>query len=174
MIPLTEDFNLKKRKMSAEAKSGEWGSWGTTGVSWFHNNSRIRSDVREGALSWCRFQVLFLHPSGPSLCLHQTLHDLQVKLSIDCLTTWNKPMMKGALPIIHVSTCKHHKSTGEWFSLPHKKNSVTISPQGNYTDWATATCRRNFWRQLLWIEGCRVVSAAHLLRSLICFLDRSR
>jgi hypothetical protein len=32
----------------------------------------------------------------PSLCLPQTLHDLQVKLS---MTTWNKLMMNDALPI---------------------------------------------------------------------------
>jgi hypothetical protein len=25
-----------------------------------------------------------------------------------------------------------------------KPNSVPFSPQANYTDWATATCRRNF------------------------------
>jgi hypothetical protein len=42
-------------------------------------------------------------------------------------------------------------------------NSVALSPRANYTDWATATCRRNC--QLLWIEGCRVVSAADPLRS---------
>jgi hypothetical protein len=24
-----------------------------------------------------------------------------------------------------------------------KTNSVALSPQANYTDWATATCRRN-------------------------------
>jgi hypothetical protein len=28
-------------------------------------------------------------------------------------------------------------------SRPSKKNSVALSPQANYTDWATATCRRN-------------------------------
>jgi hypothetical protein len=38
-------------------------------------------------------------------------------------------------------------------------NSVAFSPQANYTDWATATCRRNLV-PTLWIEGCRVVSAA--------------
>jgi hypothetical protein len=39
-----------------------------------------------------------------------------------------------------------------------KTNSVAFRPRANYTDWAT---------QLLWIEGCRVVSAADPLRSLI-------
>jgi hypothetical protein len=34
----------------------------------------------------------------PSLCLPQTLRDLQVKMSIDCLTMWNKLMMNNALP----------------------------------------------------------------------------
>jgi hypothetical protein len=45
-------------------------------------------------------------------------------------------------------------------------NSVALSSRANYTDWATATYRRNLV-QLLWIEGCRVVSAADPLRSLI-------
>ena len=35
----------------------------------------------------------------PSHCFPQTLHDLQVKLFIDCLTTWNKLMMNNTLPI---------------------------------------------------------------------------
>jgi hypothetical protein len=35
----------------------------------------------------------------PSHCLPQTLRDLQVKLSIDCLTTWNELMMNDALSI---------------------------------------------------------------------------
>jgi hypothetical protein len=45
-------------------------------------------------------------------------------------------------------------------------NSVALSPRANYTDWATATCRRNLM-STLWIEGCRVVSASDPLRSLI-------
>jgi hypothetical protein len=45
--------------------------------------------------------------------------------------------------------------------LLSQTNSVALSPQANYTDWVTATC------QLLWIEGCRVVSVADPLRSLI-------
>jgi hypothetical protein len=40
----------------------------------------------------------------------------------------------------------------------NKTNSVALSPRGNYIDWATATCRRNYC-QLLWIEGRRVVNA---------------
>jgi hypothetical protein len=27
--------------------------------------------------------------------------------------------------------------------MEYKTNSVALSPQANYTDWATATCRRN-------------------------------
>jgi hypothetical protein len=37
--------------------------------------------------------------SLPSIYLPQTLLDLQVELPSDCLTTWNKLMMKDALPI---------------------------------------------------------------------------
>jgi hypothetical protein len=29
------------------------------------------------------------------------------------------------------------------FSYKQKTNSTALSPQANYTDWATATCRRN-------------------------------
>jgi hypothetical protein len=50
-----------------------------------------------------------------------------------------------------------------------KINSVALSPRANYTDWATATCRRNLV-QLLWIERCRVVSAVDPPRSLISVL----
>jgi hypothetical protein len=82
-----------------------------------------------------------------------------------------------------------------------KTNSVALSPRTNYTDWATATCRRNtqcehktysvatspqanytdwatatYWRNLvplLWVEGCRVVSAADPHGRYLSFLDRS-
>jgi hypothetical protein len=47
-----------------------------------------------------------------------------------------------------------------------KTNSVAFIPQANYTDWATATCRRNFVANLL-IEGLHVVSAAEPPRQLI-------
>jgi hypothetical protein len=52
--------------------------------------------------------------------------------------------------------------------VPYKQtNSVALSPQANCTGWATATCRRNVVPTFLWIEGCRVVSAADPARSLI-------
>ena len=35
----------------------------------------------------------------PSHSFPQTLHDLQVKLFFDCLTTWNKLLMNNTLPI---------------------------------------------------------------------------
>jgi hypothetical protein len=43
----------------------------------------------------------------PSLCLHETLHDLQVKHSSDCLTTWDKLMINDALPIKEVQQHLH-------------------------------------------------------------------
>jgi hypothetical protein len=49
-----------------------------------------------GATSRSCFSTL--HASSFPL-LPQTIHNLQVKLSIDCLTTWNKLMIKDALPI---------------------------------------------------------------------------
>jgi hypothetical protein len=58
-----------------------------------------------------------------------------------------------------------------WFELKRrtrgqKTNSVAFSLQANYTDWATATCRRNLVPNLR-IEGCRVVSAADPSRPLM-------
>ena len=40
----SENFHFGNNKMSAGAKSGEWGGWGTTVVSRFVKNSWIRSD----------------------------------------------------------------------------------------------------------------------------------
>jgi hypothetical protein len=54
-----------------------------------------------------------------------------------------------------------------------KTNSVTFSPQVNYTDRATAACRRS-WCQLLRIEG--VAWSAQQIPTAVnlCILERSR
>jgi hypothetical protein len=44
-----------------------------------------------------------------------------------------------------------------------KKKLRDLNPRANYTDRATATCRRSYF-QLLRIEGFHIVSAAHHLR----------
>ena len=51
----------------------------------------------------------------PSHSFPQTLHDLQVKLFIDCLTTWNKLMMNNTLPIKKkkLSTSPSHLSDSD-------------------------------------------------------------
>jgi hypothetical protein len=61
-------------------------------------------------------------------------------------------------------SCKWKQDTNkmeacQWYMIFHKRisvfhlhcqknkkqtNSVALSPRANYTDWATATCRRNF------------------------------
>jgi hypothetical protein len=46
-------------------------------------------------------------------------------------------------------------------ALINKTNSVDLSPQANYTDWATVTSRRNLVPTFV---GCRVVSATDHLR----------
>ena len=46
----------------------------------------------------------------PSKCLPQTLHDLEVKLFIDCQATWNKLSMNDALPIKKLSISPSHLS----------------------------------------------------------------
>jgi hypothetical protein len=78
-----------------------------------HQMLRQKFTNREQCVS--RFIVVVQHPDLVSslfrpltwLCLPQTLH-AQVKLFIDCLTTWNKLTMNNALPIkrdqhLHIS-----------------------------------------------------------------------
>jgi hypothetical protein len=54
-------------------------------------------------------------------------------------------------PGIHLqATCCHNTSITIWMITgvriwqTKETNSVALSPWANYTDWATATCRRNF------------------------------
>jgi hypothetical protein len=42
--------------------------------------------------------------------------------------------------------------------ITQRTNSIAFSPQAIYTEWAAAASRRSQW-QILWAEGCRVVSA---------------
>jgi hypothetical protein len=56
--------------------------------------------------------------------------------------------------------CKH----------PH---SITLSPRANYTDRATAACRRSDW-QILRDRGCHMVSVTDTYGRILGFLDRSR
>jgi hypothetical protein len=61
----------------------------------------------------------------------------------------------------------------DWIGLT-QTNSMTFSPQANYTDWATATC----WRNLVPTFEDRVVSWGQRGRSRtdvnLSYLDRSR
>ena len=63
----------------------------------------------------------------PSHSFHQTLYDLQVKLFIDCLTTWNKLMMNNTLPIKKLLTSPSHLSDSDVLFLlvatifPHRR-----------------------------------------------------
>jgi hypothetical protein len=60
-------------------------------------------------------------------------------------------------------TKRRPENPNKWTTL---HGPVALNPQTNYTDWATATCRRNQC-QLLRIERCRVFSAANPPLSLI-------
>jgi hypothetical protein len=51
------------------------------------------------------------------------------------------------------------QKVSEFRTLNKQTNSVAFSPQANYTDRATAACRRSYC-QLFAYRGCRVVSAA--------------
>jgi hypothetical protein len=59
------------------------------------------------------------------------------------------------------------------FVESYKTNSVAFSPQVNYTDRATAACRRS-WCQLFADRGCCVVSTTDLYDCILGFLDQSR
>jgi hypothetical protein len=48
-----------------------------------------------------------------------------------------------------------------------------LSPRANYTDRATAACRRSDW-QIFVDRGCHVVSVTNPYVSILGFLDRSR
>jgi hypothetical protein len=51
-------------------------------------------------------------------------------------------------------------------------NSVALSPRANYTDWATATCRRNLVSTFVDRGGCRVVSTVfEIMESTVVKLD---
>jgi hypothetical protein len=55
-----------------------------------------------------------------------------------------------------------------------KTNSVAFSPQANYTDWATTTCRRNLVSSFVDRRGSRGQRAGSPAVVNLSFLDRSR
>jgi hypothetical protein len=56
----------------------------------------------------------------------------------------------------------------------NKTNSVTLSPQANYTDWSTATCRRNLVQTFVDRGVSRGQRGGSLTAVNLSFLDRSR
>jgi hypothetical protein len=65
-----------------------------------------------------------------------------------------------------------------WYTRDRVHNKLNtklhgVSPRANYSDRATAACRRSDC-QLLRIEGCHVVSVTHPYGRILGFLDRSR
>jgi hypothetical protein len=56
----------------------------------------------------------------------------------------------------------------------NKQNSVAFSPRANYTDWATATCRRNLVPTFMDRGVSRSQRGASLTVVNLSFLDRSR
>jgi hypothetical protein len=59
------------------------------------------------------------------------------------------------------------------FEFCYKKNLHGMCPRANYTDRATAACRRSDC-QLLRIRGCHMVSVTDPYGRILDFLDRSR
>jgi hypothetical protein len=82
---------------------------------------------------------------------------------MQCYTPY---MISNAISALVNKSCSSTK-------LKTKLNSVAFSPQANYTDRATAACRRS-WCQLLRIEG--VVWSAQWIPTAVNlgYLDRSR
>jgi hypothetical protein len=54
------------------------------------------------------------------------------------------------------------------------KNSVAFSPQANYTDWSTATCRRNLVQTFVDRGVSRGQRGGYRRVVNLSFLDRSR
>jgi hypothetical protein len=65
-------------------------------------------------------------------------------------------------------TVSHHPKTNK-----KKTNSIVLSPRANYTDRATAACRRK-WLPTFAVRGCHVVSVTDPYGCILGFVDRSR
>jgi ABC-type arginine transport system ATPase subunit len=76
--------------------------------------------------------------------------------------------------------CSSARDEFEWLQRfgeqkqKQKKNSVAFSPQANYTDWATATCRRNLVPTLVDRGVSRGQRGESPTVVNLSFLDRSR
>jgi hypothetical protein len=91
---------------------------------------------------------MYLHSPTPVRHLIPKLSSSQEAAT--CAATQKRPSIEGSLP------CSQEPSTGPcllgpYYSVFIKKNLRGLSPRGNYTDWATAACRRSDC-QLLRIE----------------------
>jgi hypothetical protein len=75
---------------------------------------------------------------------------------------------------MHMKNVQLCPTCEDWVKFTHNKNSVALSPQANYTDWATTTFRRN----LVSTVADRGVSRGQRGWSLtavnLSFLNRSR
>jgi hypothetical protein len=63
---------------------------------------------------------------------------------------------------------------GRQNNAKNKTNSVALRPQANYTDWATATCRRNIVPTFVDIGVARGQRGESPTVVNLSFLDRSR
>jgi hypothetical protein len=114
--------------------------------------------------------------------INRSLHTLPATsgLLVRCLTKWIvTAKIEGTLTTAALRLSRSC-APDQWlqnisFSYPQLQflfnslYSVALSPQANYTHWATATCWRNLVLNLR-IDGCRVVSAADPPRPLISVL----
>jgi hypothetical protein len=77
--------------------------------------------------------------------------------------------------ILYVYDVRHRQQTsGPPEPVTKTTDSVVFSPQANYTDWVTATCRRNLVPSFTHSGLSRGESGGSLTVVDLSFLDRSR
>jgi hypothetical protein len=111
-----------------------------------------------------------------------TVYKWTGQLKLHCVIYWKWRYMKRYkyLWVVNTEALRREDIRGNGSIIPAFKtnrwwiNSVALSPRANYTDWATATCRRNLVSTFV----DRGVSRGQRGRSLtvvnLSFLDRSR
>jgi hypothetical protein len=97
--------------------------------------------------------------------IHVALHYARMADTLSIMTWIERP------PASVTCAVEHKGRTKLWQQKQNKLHG--LSPRANYTDRATAACRRSDW-QLLRTEGCHVVSVTDQYGRILRFLDRSR
>jgi hypothetical protein len=125
-----------------------------------------------------------LHNHCNCFGMKKTIHNVY-SVSMIVLSVFGTGVVKGLNALIGqlwrynmpAVSCRCQHRMGCFITCTPKKKTKTklhgLSPRANYTDRATADCRRSDCH-LLRIEGCHVVSVSDPNGRILCFLDRSR